>query len=189
MWVRAIAVVLMVMGSAQVWADGVDLRLSDESAEFSYLFRTPDFTYGGADVGVGIFFNEDDDLMASASWLMTGRGVDAAKALHYGIGVKAYLISVDEPSQDGGALAIGGQVRYVVPAQLQMAVLAEGFLAPKITSFSDVESVKDFRVAAEFEVTPSTKAYLGYRVVEVDLDEDGDYEMDSDVHVGVRLSF
>ncbi|MCF6282114.1 MAG: YfaZ family protein [Candidatus Polarisedimenticolaceae bacterium] len=177
------------VGSAQTFAAGLDLRLSDESAEFTYLFQSSSFYSGGADVGAGVFFNNDDDLMLSLSWVVSGQGLGESEALSYGVGVKGYGMNIDDLEQDGGAVAIGGQLRYLIPGQVSVAVIGEGFISPKITSGGDVDKVVEFRIAAEFEVNKDTSAYIGYRSLEVDLDEKSDYEMDKTLHVGIRLGF
>ena len=189
MWVKRVVVILLMMGSAQTFAAAVDLRLSDKSAEFTYLFQNSTFYSGGADVGASFFYNTDDDLMLSVSWLVSGPGLEQVEGLSYGIGIKGYALSIDKPEQDGGAFALGGQLRYRLPGQLPIAIVAEGFISPKITSFSDIENIVELRTAAEFEINQGTKAYVGYRSLEADLNKDSNYELDASLHVGVRLSF
>ena len=189
MWARWVVAVLLMVGSVQTYAAGLDLRLSDESAEFTYLFQTTTLYSGGADVGASFFYNADEDMMVTASWLVSGRGLGRHEAISYGVGIKGYMLFVDKPEQDGGALALGGKFRYKLPLQISMAVVAEGFISPKITSVSDVDNVLELRAAAEFEINQGTMAYVGYRSLEVDLDKDKNYELDNSLHVGVRLSF
>jgi hypothetical protein len=189
MWARLGVVLCLLVGSAQSHAAGLDFRLSDESAELTYLFQSSSFYSGGADVGAGIFFNDDDDVMLSGSWVISGQGLGANEAFSYGVGVKGYGLKIDDLEQDGGAIAIGGQLRYLFPGSVSVALVTEGFVSPKITSFADVDNVAEFRVAAEFEVNGQASAYIGYRSLELNLDKKDDYEMDKNLHVGIRLSF
>ena len=87
------------------------------------------------------------------------------------------------------ALALGGQIRYVIPSTTPVALMAEGFISPDITTFNDAEQYLEYRFALELEVTPSARAYIGYRKIEIDLGGIDDYEMDDDFHLGVRLAF
>ena len=113
--------------SSQANASGIDLRLADETAEIMYLTQTSTFGYGGTDVGLGVFFNENDDLALTGSISVTGHGAGNNRALQFGAGVKLYVISLDTPNDDsGGGLGIGGQVRYVFPSTMPFAILAEG---------------------------------------------------------------
>jgi len=82
-------------------------------------------------------------------------------------------------------------VRYVFPANTPLAILGEAFVAPSVTSFSNFDGISEYRVALELEVTPSARAYVGYRQLKVDLSNGTGpkYKLDDRAHVGVRFSF
>jgi hypothetical protein len=191
MKLKITAIVVMVfLAVFRVEANGIDFRLSSKTAEFLFLTESSSFGYGGADIGFGLFINENDDLIGSGSILVTGSSAGDVRALHFGVGAKVYAGALDTPSNDsGGGLAIGGQVRYVFPASTPLAILVEGFVAPSVVSLSDFEGIRDFRIALELEVTPSARAYVGYRNFQVELNNGFDYELDDSAHVGVRFSF
>lgn len=172
-------------------ARGVDIRLADEVAEFIYLTESSTFGYGGADLGVGFLYNEADDLMFSLAAMVTGHGAGNSRSLKFGVGIKGVAIQLEQlPEEDQmAAIAVGAQVRYVIPSSAPLAFLVEGYIAPSITSFNDAERYSEFRAAVELEVTPSARAYIGYRNIEVDLDGIRDIEIDDSVHIGVRLTF
>ena len=177
--------------ATSVYSGGLDLRLGSETAEVTFLTQSATFGYGGADIGIGFFLNEKDDFFANGSILVSGSGTGDVRALHFGVGGKLYAGRLDfEPSNaSGGAIAIGGHLRYVFPSATPFAILAEGFWAPSVTSFSDFDRVVEYRAALEFEVTPSARAYVGYRVLEVKLDTGFEYKADDNAHIGVRFSF
>lgn len=183
------AVLVLALSSTQVFARGVDLRLANETAEIIYLTESSTFGYGGADVGFGVFFNEADDLMLSADVMITGHGAGNNRPLQFGVGGKLMFASLEVPNEEVGALAIGGQVRYVIPSSTPVAFLAAGFFAPSITSFSDADDFTEFRLAVELEVTPSARAYLGWRNMEYELENGTEVELDDDVHFGVKVEF
>jgi len=128
---------------------------------------------------------------------MIRSGDGDVRGLHFGVGAKFYTGIIDFPSpidnQTGGALAIGGQVRYVFPGSTPFAILVEAFGAPDVTSFSDFKGLIEFRVALEMEITPSARAYIGYRTLEVEMPgglvDGDDVELDDKGHIGVRFSF
>lgn len=186
----ALVSVAAVVSSTSSQAGGIDFRLGSETAELTYLTESATFGYGGADIGYGLFIDEDDDFVGSASILVSGSGTGDVRGLHYGVGAKAYLGFLDNRNDDkGGALAIGGQIRYVFPSSMPLAVLAEGFAAPGVTSIADFDGITEYRFAIELEVTPSARAYIGYRFLEVELDTGAEIELDDKGHVGVRFSF
>jgi len=195
---KIIITILAFLPVSNIFASGADLRLGTDAAEFVYLTESATFGYGGADMGFGVFLNEDDSFLGSASILVSGSGDGDVRGLHFGVGAKIYtgLIEFDSPrdNQSGGAVAIGGQIRYVFPGSMPLALLVEGFIAPDVTSISDFKGLTEIRVALEMEITPSARAYIGWRSLEVELDEglgiSGDeIDLDDSGHIGVRFSF
>jgi len=193
MSLRKVLFSLMVMVPlTQASATGLDFRLGSKTAEIVILSQSSTFGYGGADIGYGFFFNENHDYMASGSMLVSGSSSGDVRALHFGVGAKLYAgtLNTEPDNLNGGALAIGGQVRYVFPASTPLAILGEVYAAPSVTSVSDFEGVTEYRVALELEVTPSARAYIGYRQLKVDLGGPGPkYKLDDKAHVGVRFTF
>lgn len=195
---KTIITILAILPVSNGFALGVDLRLGTDAAEFVYLTESATFGYGGADMGFGAFINEDDSFVGSASLLVSGSGDGDVRGLHFGVGAKIYAGIVELPSpidnQSGGAIAIGGQIRYVFPGSTPLAILVEGFAAPDVTSISDFKGLTEIRIALEMEITPSARAYIGYRSLEVELDnglgiKDNEVDLDDKGHIGVRFSF
>jgi hypothetical protein len=162
-------------------------------AEFTFLTQTASFGYGGADIGFGALVNQNNDVMVNAAILVSGSSAGDVKGLHFGVGAKAYGGTLDGESGnlnvDGGAIAIGGRIRYVFPGSAPIAVLGEVFYAPEVTSISDFDGLREYRFDIELEVTPSARAYIGYRQLEVTYNNDIDYEVDDEAHIGVRFEF
>ena len=109
------------------------------------------------------------------------------------MGAKAYIGVLDGPDGtldiDGSAIAIGARIRYVFSGSTPIAVLAEGYFAPEVTSIAEFDGLVEYRLALELEITPSARAYIGYRNLEVTFNERTDYEVDDAAHVGVRFEF
>ena len=190
---KALIITALLLPFNNASAGAIDLRLGGDMAELTFLTQTASFGYGGADIGFGALVNEHNDVMANGSILVSGSSTGDVKALHFGVGAKVYLGTLDGPSGnldlDGGALALGAKIRYVFPGNAPFAVLGEINYAPEVTSLSDFAGVLEYRVALELEVTPSARAYVGYRLLEIELDNGFDYEVDDDFHVGVRFEF
>ncbi|MDH5711221.1 MAG: YfaZ family protein [Gammaproteobacteria bacterium] len=196
---KALIFVLAIAPVSTAFAGAIDFRLGSHIAELAYMKQDATFGYGGADMGLGLFLNDNDDLMVSGAILVSGSAQGDVKGLHFGVGAKVYAGILDFPSprenQNGAALAIGAQMRYVFPGKTPFAILIEGFGAPDVTSASDFKGVTEIRLAVELEVTPSARAYIGYRTLEVKLNNgfgnqnSNDYELDDRGHVGVRFSF
>lgn len=178
-------------------AGAIDFRVGQDMAELTFFTQNASFGYGGADIGVGVLFNQYNDVIANGSILVSGNSAGDVKALQFGVGAKIYGGDINGPDAKrvdikGGAVAIGGQIRYVFPGSAPFAVLGEVFYAPEVTSISEFDRLLEYRVALELEVTPSARAYIGYRMLEIDFDAFGsnqNYEVDDSANIGVRFEF
>jgi len=188
-----ISIVLLIPFN-NVLAGAVDFRVGNDIAELTFLTQTASFGYGGADIGFGALINDENDVIASGSILVSGSSAGDVKALHFGVGAKVYVGALEGPGSgsidvDGGAVAIGGNIRYVFPGNAPLAILGEAFYAPEVTNISDFDGLFEYRIALELEVTPSARAYIGYRKLEIKFSDDIDYEVDDAAHIGVRFEF
>ncbi len=193
---KALILAVLIFPINNVSAGAIDFRVGSDMAELTFFTQNATFGYGGADIGMGVLFNEFNDVLVNGSILVTGSSAGDVKALQFGVGAKIYGgdINGPEPSLDiqGGAVAIGGKVRYVFPSSTPFAVLGEVFFAPEVTSIAEFDRLLEYRLAIELEVTPSARAYVGYRMLEVRFDAFGgsvNYEVDDSFNIGVRFEF
>ncbi len=182
-------VFLLLSVSSHANSRGIDLKLANEMAEFNYLTESSTFGYGGADIGLGFMFTEDDDVQFSGNFMISGNPAGNNRAIQFGVGGKLMVASIDATNDELGALAIGGQFRYVVPAATPVAFVASAYFAPGITSFSGADQYSEFSAAVELEVTPSARAYLGYRNMEYEFENGGEFELDDHMHIGIKFDF
>jgi len=175
--------------SSHTHARGVDIKLADKMAELTYLAESSTFGYGGADIGLGLFFNEDDDVQINGEVMVTGNPAGNNKAIQFGVGAKLVYTSIDVLDDEVGALALAGQFRYVIPSSTPIAFLASVYYAPGITSFNGADQYSEYRFAIELEVTPSARAYVGFRNMEYEFENGGEYELDDRGHFGVKFDF
>lgn len=185
---RCIVACLMLFSCGAAHGAGIDISLSDETAHLQYLTQSGSLGYGGADVGFGVFFTEQDDFVGTGNLLVTSNP-SRGNNIQFGIGAKGYGGKIDGIDKSVGAIGIGGLVRYIIPAQTPMGVAVEGYAAPAITSFGDTEELGEFMARFELEVMPSTRGYVGYRLLEPQVENSGEVELDDSLHVGIRLTF
>lgn len=174
---------------SSVHAGGIDLALGSNSGSIAYLNSSEGIGYGGSDLGIGLFWNDDDDFLVNASLMVTGNNIDTESGMQFGIGGKAFLGEVDKPGVDVGAVALSGMARYILPTAMPTAVTLGVHWAPEISSFQDIEELTEFNVRIEAEITNGARAFIGYRSIEVGVDGGADEELDDGLHLGVRLVF
>lgn len=180
---KLLVLLLLSMCSAAASAGDLEIALNQDAAQLGYKtgFGTGNFDFG-------VFFNEDDDLLGSVG--LTVAGVPAGETpLTFALGTRLYAATLDIPDADVLALSLGGQVRYTIPSNMPMHLLAGVFYAPDITTFNDADEFLDFVVRFEVEFVPRTSGFIGYRLLEADTDSQGSHELDDNLHVGISLHF
>jgi len=184
----ALAIALLTL-STQGNARGFDVKLASEMAEFTYLTESSTFGYGGADFGFGILFTEDSDYQVNGKLMISGNPAGNNKSFQFGVGGKLMFVKLDAADEEVGALALAGQVRYIIPSSMPVAFRIGAAYAPSITSFSGADAYGEYEFAIELEVTPSAQAYVGYRKMQYDFEGGGEFELDDSVHVGIKFEF
>lgn len=186
-WLLAGLVGLMMAG--EVSASDFEAALSDQTAQFTLRSDSSIIGWGGADLSLAFFYNEDDDYLLQAD-LLQMRQASEQTPLTLGVGVKGYYGSLGDANEDVLAFGIGGEVRYTLPGIMPMALYLHGHYTPDITSFGDIEEVVDYRYGFQIEVLPQTTAFIGMRHIKIKTKNDGDQELDDNrLHLGVRLTF
>jgi hypothetical protein len=185
---RLLAAALLAGFATTTQAAGVEVYLSNKTAQLQFMGDAGGIGLPGAEMSFGLFYSDDKDYMGTFGLKASGTPA-GEQPLTFGLGGKVYIGSIDRPDQNFQALALGAEARYTIPANMPMAIAADIHFAPSVTSFGDADQLVDFGVRFELEVTPGVSGFLGYRQLTLDLDQDSSYEMDDHVHFGVRFSF
>lgn len=192
--IRAITGLLLLLGSGSSLAGGLDLSLSNETANLSVQLnpgmRYVPRTAGGTDFTVGAFINEAGDNLAFGT--LMARGVRQSVTTQYKLGAGIKLVAGDlDIDESVGALAMGFQTSILMASSLYNPVdfIIEGFYAPSISSFQDAESYTELAVRIQVEVIPRARAFLGYRRIHFDTNDYADLTLDRSVHVGLSINF
>lgn len=184
----AFAAVLLA-GSAAVQAAGVEVMLSNETAQFTGFTDASATGYGGVEFEGGLFLNEDDDWAAHLGFMVQG-APRSQQPFSFSVGAKAYYLDFDAEDADAQALAIGGGAAYHFPGTTPMSLGAQIFYAPDITTGGDADRLVDASLRFAVEVVPGTSGFVGYRLLEAGAEHGGDdYELDENLHIGLRVTF
>lgn len=187
---RIIALCCSLMLAGPLYAGGLDLSLSSDTAYAEFLTSTDSVSRSGADIGLGLFYTDDSDYVVTASMMIVGNSIGQRNDLEFGVGVKGYGGHLDDPDQNIFGLALGAQGRYIIPANTPMGVVGQVFFAPQITSFNDTRNIKEFNLRYEIQVVENTLGFVGYRLFETKLENPNKtYTLDDGFHIGIRLIF
>ncbi len=200
------AAVLLLLAPTAVWAGAFDLSLSDESANFVYLFNNDPLNpqrlpaTGGSELTAGFFVNEDDSHLFHGTLLARGYRQTSTRQYQVSAGMRLIGgdVNVDDRSlvnsaddESVGALALGFQAGVLLrPAEFNPVELTvEGFYAPGITSFSDAERYSHISVRLQVEIMSRASAYIGYRQIRFDTNDFNDLTLDDSAHLGLVIAF
>ncbi|MBX2826422.1 MAG: YfaZ family protein [Gammaproteobacteria bacterium] len=192
--IRAIAGLLLLVGSGASLAGGLDLSLSNETANLAIQLN-PGSRYvpqagSGTDFTIGAFINETGDNLVFGT--MMARGVRQSATTQYKLGAGIKLVAGDlDISESVGALALGFQSSILMASSFYNPVdfVIEAFYAPSISSFQDAESYTELAARIQVEVIPRARAFVGYRRIHFDTNDFSDLTLDRSVHVGLSISF
>ena len=86
-------------------------------------------------------------------------------------------------------LALGGMVEARLPAFNRIGAIGYAYGAPKASTFGDFEGWLEYAVGVDYQVLKGASVYLGFRQVKVDVENFGNFTVDSGWHFGLRLNF
>lgn len=176
--------------SAQVQAIGLDFSFSDQTANLESFAPFNRLMETGGQASLGIFYNDLDDVVAHGKLVAVGTQTEARIPYQLTFGGKIYLGKLDEYDVDIGALGIGGAISMQFPSSYNpIDLTVEGFFTPGITTFGDTETLIEVGARLSVEIVPQAKAFLGYRLLEIDDDSNRSLELDDNLHLGIRLQF
>ena len=99
---RKIFPLLFVLATAiptSALANDFEAALSSETAQFTFRSDSSLIGWGGADLGFGLFYNEESDYLMQLS-LLQARQASQQTPLTLGVGIKAYVGELDNINDD-----------------------------------------------------------------------------------------
>lgn len=195
---KVLAGLTLAVWSMGAQATGIELALSNKTANLALLINPYQFQMGGgSELALGAFINEGGDNLVHAT--LMARGYRQTNRSQYNLGAGIKLIGGDinietdtgDDDESVGALGLGFQAGMLLnPSRMNpVEFTVEGFMAPKITSFSDAESFSEIGARLQVEVIPQARAYIGYRRMKFDTNDYNNVNLDQSVHLGIKLTF
>lgn len=169
-------------------ANSVDMNFSNESVRGRYTQDLQSSPQGRKELGVGVLYNTDDNLLVDVWFQITDAAGSKAPGLDAGVGFKGYVGQTE--TQEYMALAIGGEL-YYRPAQSNRMIYQVGlFVAPGIVTFLDADSLWDANLRVGYEILPTAIAYISYRSIRANFDvAEDEEEIDRGAQLGLELRF
>ncbi len=188
---RVVGAFLLGAVSTVATADSLDINLRDEAIRFVYTAEMKGQGNGGVSTELGLLYSEDkkklDDTLYHLGLHVSGENWSQSGTFVIKLGGRAYYAS--PAAYDLAALGFGGALRFS-PVH-RVGVGAHLYYAPDITSFMDAKSFRETGVKVDYQLLPQAFVYVGYRNIEVDIENGGPsgVELDDNAHVGFKLLF
>jgi len=183
-----ISTLLLSTGAA---ADELDIQLSNESARVSYAAEVLGGQFGPTNLVIGGYVNEDKDKLFHLGLLIRNDTLD--NPLIISIGTRLYYADVgNQPGQlvtTATAITIGGELLYVPDAFNGFGVGFYYFVAPSVTTFQDADGFTEYGGIVNYSISEQASFYLGYRNIELKIDNGNDIEIDSGFIYGFNFRF
>ena len=185
-----LAAFLFSASSGLAMAQNLDMNLGDKSASFRYNAFVGGSTLGRTELNFGVLYNEDKNRYADVGLLVVDTAGSKAPGLEVGIGPRVMFMWEDDHDAQGTAIALGGRLNYKPQQMKRLRLGLEGYFAPSITSFMDVDRAYLLETRVGYEVLPTALAYIGYRSIQASFNKGkGTHAIDRSAFLGVQLSF
>jgi len=185
MYPRIIFLTMMLFMSATASAEDAEVTLGSKSARFMYITEAFGQDFGRLEMEAGFLYTEDSDNLVNVGLLVRGESVSAPIVVS--LGARAYVAKVQDYSV--GAIAIGGDLLFNPEIWGGVGIGANYYVAPGVVAFRDAKDLEEYGVYLSYQITQQARVALGYRVIDVEINNVGDIQLDKGSYFGLNLSF
>lgn len=171
---------------ASIGEDTVRLAVSGPLSRL-FAVEKGEYEFGGQLGDIDDFKSEDYFTLHAGATLRGDAGGGPNTSLTGGLGARLQFVSAD--SEDGGALALGGNATLKLLQANRLRFNAALWYGPDPAAFGEIDEYLEYSVSVGYEVLRDAELYVGYRAVEVGLDGGPDVDLEDGAHIGVRLQF
>jgi len=185
MYPRIIFLTIMLFMSASSSAEDAEITLGNNSARFMYITEAFGQDFGRLEMEAGFLYTEDSDYLANLGLLVRGESVSVPMIVS--LGARAYAAEVQNYSV--GAIAIGGDLLFNPEIWGGVGLGANYYVAPGVVAFRDAKDLQEYGLYLSYQITQQARVALGYRVIDVEINNVGNIELDKGGYFGLNLSF
>ena len=167
-------------------ASEFDMRISDDAIHANYSVAN---SAGTGQFGLGYFYKNEDQAINILNLDLHTKGQTAIANLPttVGIGFQANLFKEDEIK--GSAIGIGGSVRVNLPEIPGLSIETALHYAPEVLAFGDSDEFRRFRLQVNYRIIENADLSLGYRYLNVGIEDADNHTFESGAFLGVKLAF
>lgn len=172
--------------SQSILANEFDMRISDDAIHANYSVSND---RGNGQFGAGYFYKNEDQAINILNLDLHTKGQTAIANLPttVGIGFQANLFKEDELK--GSAIGIGGSARVNIPESPGLSFETALHYAPEVLAFGDSDEFRRFRLQINYRIIENADLSLGYRYLNVGIEDADNHTFESGAFLGVKLAF
>lgn len=182
-WVLCLAIGALPQGLNAQEAAG-EIALSDESVDLGYI---QSLARSGTEVGFGIFWDENRDLVLTGNYYVEAERLRFDR-LTFKFGPVGYAAMLSAENTDVFSIAVGAEVKFELLPRQGVEIVAEVAYAPDILTFGAADKLWDVTGRVQMPLTDRITGFAGYRQFEIDLLQ-GTAELEEGLHLGIRYRF
>lgn len=192
MLLRHVLAIFISAISASVFADSLDVSLSNDVAQFQYIAPMGHVGQGKSEAHMGFLYNNSNNVLGDIGLLVMNNGGNTA-AVSFGVGIKVVAATIEK--NNTMALALGGQARLSPSDDKKLGIIGQLYFAPDVVTFGDADRFIETGVRVEYEIMQQAAAYVGYRKIKFNVNAlpapfpAVGMVLDEGIHAGVRVAF
>jgi hypothetical protein len=165
-------------------AGGLEIDFSSDTARAIFGWDVRGERLG---LDVGWLHEDDEGDVGHLGFVVQGDVAAGSARLKAGVGGRTIFVDTDE--EEGFALALGGFLRYPLPAHERLVLGIEAYFAPEIFSGSDLDHYHEVTIRAGYQILDRAAVHVGYRYAKASYESLPSSTLDENVHIGIRLEF
>lgn len=173
-----------------VQAAELDANVGSSNFAVQFTGQAPQVRQSGAEYQFGFVLRPDDRprfRQYHAQFLITGDAGADGFDLRAGLGGR--LLYLDFGPADGMVMAFGGEARAKLPGADRFSLGVQGYIAPSVTAFSDLDGYRQISADLAYEVIRGGAIYVGARHIRYNFENAPSNTVDGGAHIGLRLTF
>jgi len=192
MWKKLVQILLLSLIGASAQAESIVAALGSNNARFFYSTEMWGQQAGPVELETGFYFDEDNNYLLNLGMLLRNDTMDSP--FIFSLGGRTYMsILKDEVTNQEYnifALALGAELLYVPDNLGGVGIGISYFYAPDILSGADSQGVSELGFMIDYQLTPQSNIFVGYRDIEVDIKElNQQVEFTSGAYIGIGIRY
>jgi len=179
--------VLLVLVSMPLQAQGVRALLGEGSVRFTYITEAWGQEIGSLDVEAGVLLAGTNDTNLLHLGVLVQHESQNAE-LKLSVGGRVYYTSIN--SNDAALIALGGDLLLIPEQWSGFGVGFSYYTAPSVTTFSDADTFTEYSLSISYQMTPQANIYFGYQKVSIKFTtESNERDIEKGSFIGIRIDF